>query len=40
MVRALALHRGKVGEAARHLGIPRPQLSRLLSYHHLQKEPV
>ncbi|HEX5033231.1 MAG TPA: sigma-54 dependent transcriptional regulator, partial [bacterium] len=40
IVRALAMHRGKVGEAARHLGIPRPQLSRLLSYHHLQKEPV
>ena len=38
IVRTLALHHGKVGEAARHLGIPRPQLSRLLSYHHLQKE--
>jgi len=37
IVRALTLHQGKVGEAAKHLGIPRPQLSRLLGYHQLDK---
>ncbi len=35
ILRVLELHERKVGEAARHLGIPRPQLSRLLKYHHL-----
>ncbi len=37
IVRILTLHEGKVGEAAKHLGIPRPQLSRLLGYHRLAK---
>ncbi|MFO1519656.1 MAG: sigma 54-interacting transcriptional regulator [bacterium] len=35
--RVLQLCQGRVGDAARHLGIPRPQLSRLLSYHQIRK---
>jgi len=34
--RVLQMHGGRVGEAAQHLGILRPQLSRLLSYHGLK----
>ncbi len=36
IVRVLSLHQGKVGEAAKHLGLPRPQLSRLLAYHQIR----
>lgn len=35
ILRVLGIKEGKVGEAAKHLGIPRPQLSRLIKYHGL-----
>jgi transcriptional regulator with GAF, ATPase, and Fis domain/serine/threonine protein kinase len=38
ILRALSLNGNKVGETARHLGMPRPQLSRLLAYHRILRD--